>query len=162
MPLWSDGDKVIGNKKSNVSKYFKCDDLPIICNFKCKGLEAHIKESKKKLYVSVFAEDSQRVALFIFKKTRLGVEASWSAIYKTHQGLGIGKRVYGKIISLYGKLVSSPTLTGKKGYGSFNLYKSLGKRKQVYLMNAKTGTMKPVRVTKEQVRYAVERFVIVA
>lgn len=161
MPKWSDTDKRLGNNKKRVTELSGSDYLPVIHQFTINNFQATIQESKTLISVSVF--DQERIAHFVFKKTRLGVEANWSTVYKKYQGLGIGQKIYKKIIKLYGHLFSSSTLTGETGYGSFNLYQKLSKSKtyECFVVDSKTLQATPVKqITKELMRYKKERFVI--
>ena len=161
MPKWSDTDKRLGNNKKRVTELSGADYLPVAHQFTISNFQATIQESKTLISVSVF--DGERIAHFVFKKTRLGVEANWSTVYKRYQGLGIGKQVYKKIIKLYGHLFSSATLTGETGFGSFNLYQKLSKSKiyECFLVDSKSLKATPVKtITKDLMRYKKDRFVI--
>lgn len=147
MPVWADYNKTIGNNKREISQLTDWDDSEIVCHFVVNGLYSNIKENKLNITVSVYDENN-KIAFFLFKKTKLGITGCYSAIYKQYHGCGIGKKVYRKVLKFYGKIVSSYSLTGETGYGSFNLYKSLSKNKSVKTSIINVRTNKKTRITK--------------
>lgn len=64
----------------------------------------------------------------IFPKVKL------SFVYQDWQGKGVGKAMYKEMIDYTNGLTSDDALTGEEGYGSFDIWQSLGKQYYAYLI----------------------------
>ena len=164
MPKWCDANKCIGNNKRNLSSRYSFDSLEVVKEFTWRGLIGWIHESKKEVAVSMFdPEQGGRVAVLYFNKKNGGLEGSFAAIHRKYHGRGIGKRIYKKLLKMYGKITSSDTLTGETGYGSFNLYQSLSKLKGIksYLYDTKSKEYREVpQFTRDMMKYYKTRLVL--
>jgi hypothetical protein len=166
MPKWCDIDKAIGNNKRHISAKYALDCHPVVDCCYVKKIDKLLKltEGNKIVGVSVYDQDG-RIGVFDFDfvKRSKTVKGYYSAVYKKWQGCGIGFEVYMYILKKYGKLMSGKTLTGRDGFGSFNLYEKLSKQVGVksYIVDTRTGVKKRVKYFKKShMDYKYNRFLI--
>ena len=164
MPRWCDENKTIGNSKKRLSLHYSFDSGDVTKKFSWRGLDGYIRENRREVGVSVFDPTTgERVAILFFLKKFEGLEGNFAAIHRKYQGKGIGKRVYKKLLKMYGKITSSDTLTGETGYGSFNLYQSLSKLNGIksYLYDDKSKKYKEVpQFTRDMMKHFKTRLVL--
>ena len=149
MPQFSDKDKDLADHEAfgpPENSTFK-KSYPLSSKGKIDLYEYNSKVSSKEILL--YSPEGECVGVLAFDEPHESFlpypMVTFSGVKKEHRGKGYSKLLYAFVINMYGGIISDATLTGEEGYGSFQVWQSLGKKYTLYMVNTDTGEVNPLQ-----------------